>query len=59
MSYKIKIKSLGKDYWGRNTYKNIKTGKIYKDVDGKLFSVTSEGEPLVSLKSNLKIVKVK
>ena len=59
MAYKIKIKFKGKDYWGRKVYENVKTKRIYKEVDGKLHSVTNEGEPLDPIKSNIKIIKVK
>ena len=38
------------DYWGRKTYKNIKTKQIIKDVDGVLHSCSLEGEPDSPLK---------
>jgi len=46
----FKMDYLGRDYWGRNTYKATKTGEILKEVDGILCSITPEGEPLSPIK---------
>jgi len=36
---------VGKDNWGRKIYKDNKTGRLFKDVDGVLHTFTKEGEP--------------
>lgn len=51
----ITIKEIGADYWGRKVYKNVRTKKLYKDVDGKLYTSTEFGEPDCPLRKDLKI----
>ena len=51
------MKKLGKDYWGRETYQD--KGRILKDVEGTLHTVTSQGEPLVPVRKKLTFSKKK
>jgi hypothetical protein len=44
---------LENDNWGRKVFRNPKTGSIFKDVDGKLYNVTKEGEPDCPLKKQI------
>jgi len=46
----IKAKCVGEDDWSRKLYKGT-NGKIYVNVDGVLYSMTREGEPLAPVKN--------
>jgi hypothetical protein len=54
----ITIKYIGEDDWNRKVYKNVKTNRIYKDVDGKLHTSTKDGEPDCPLRDDLIIIKL-
>ena len=52
-----KLVYVGEDDWGRKVYRNPLSGSIIKDVDGKFFSTTKDGEPDFPLiKQNWKII---
>ena len=38
------------DYWGRKLYRDLFSGKEFVMVDGRLHTMTAEGEPLSPLK---------
>lgn len=52
----IKVKKIGEDEWGRSVYINLKTNRIYKDVDGKLHTSTKSGEPDCPLKEKIEVI---
>jgi len=52
----VDIEYIGKDRWGRETFKDLKTSEIYKKVDGVLNTVTQEGEPIHALHQEMRFV---
>lgn len=55
-SRSLKVRPLDIDFWGRDRYINVFTGKIYADVDGVLHTITEKGEPDCPIKNKIDIV---
>jgi len=51
----LNLKSKGEDYWGRKTFVDPSTKRVYKDVDGQLNTTTRDGEPLGPLRKDIKV----
>ena len=63
----LKLQDIGEDYWGRKTYINPDTKRLYKLLeydDGRkyamigkkvLFSATKDGEPSSPIRKDIKI----
>ena len=43
------VTRIGQDDWNRNLFKSVKTGRVYVEVDGSLYTRTDEGEPCTPL----------
>jgi hypothetical protein len=55
-----KFKYVGQDDWSRDLYQSVKTGIVYVEVDGMLYTRTSDwGEPCTPLRTlgNVEVVK--
>jgi len=50
---------VGQDEWSRALYKSRKTGRVYVEVDGKLYTQNEFGEPCdcIGSLSDVEIVK--
>jgi hypothetical protein len=51
----LSVRFRGVDRQGRKMWMNVNTDRVYKEVDGELHTITSQGEPLVPINKNIKI----
>jgi hypothetical protein len=58
ISMEIKVIPAGEDDWCRKLFKNAENGRMYVEVDGWYYTMTSEGEPECPLKRELKVIIV-
>lgn len=52
----IKVKSLGEDGFGRETYKNVDNDRVYAIVDGRYHTTSRDGEPECPLKDGVSVI---
>ncbi|WCK57425.1 hypothetical protein PP175_25495 (plasmid) [Aneurinibacillus sp. Ricciae_BoGa-3] len=54
----IKVRCIAEDYGNRTLYKNIESEDVYAEVDGRLYTISNEGEPISRLGDDLKVTMV-
>jgi hypothetical protein len=55
----LTLKPLGEDFWGRETFENVKSKVRYAMVDGKLHPTTTFGEPIAPIRKDIKVTILK
>ena len=53
----LELTKIGVDSWGREVYKDIKTGYIFKLIDNCFYTAGSfEGEPECPIRADIEVV---